>query len=75
VFGVGRQCVIYDELRLGVVLEQSRAAYREVIHRLVDRGAKGNVLGCTEIGAPSAGGERPATGSPGGDTARRRGDL
>lgn len=42
--------VIYTELCLGVVLEQSRAAYREVIARLVERGAEGVILGCTEIG-------------------------
>lgn len=41
--------VIYDELCLGVVREESRAAYREVIRRLVDAGAQGVVLGCTEI--------------------------
>ncbi|WP_299952972.1 aspartate/glutamate racemase family protein [uncultured Modestobacter sp.] len=41
--------VIYDELCVGVVREESRAAYREVIRRLVDAGAQGVVLGCTEI--------------------------
>jgi aspartate racemase len=41
--------VIYDELCQGVVLEESRAAYVEVIDRLVERGAQGVVLGCTEI--------------------------
>ena len=41
--------VIYDELCLGVVREESRAAYREVISRLVDDGAEGIILGCTEI--------------------------
>ena len=41
--------VIYDELCLGVVSEASRARYREVIGRLVARGAGGVVLGCTEI--------------------------
>ncbi len=41
--------VIYDELVLGVVREESRAAYVEVVRRLVDRGAGGVVLGCTEI--------------------------
>jgi len=42
--------VIYDELCRGVVVEPSRAAYREVIQRLVARGAEGVILGCTEIG-------------------------
>ena len=41
--------VIYDELVLGVVREESRAAYRGVVDRLVARGAQGVVLGCTEI--------------------------
>lgn len=41
--------VIYDELVLGVVREESRAAYVDVVRRLVDRGAQGVVLGCTEI--------------------------
>jgi amino-acid racemase len=41
--------IIYDELVLGVVREESRAAYREVIAGLVARGAEGIILGCTEI--------------------------
>jgi aspartate racemase len=41
--------VIYDELVLGVVREESRAAYVEVVRRLAERGAGGVVLGCTEI--------------------------
>jgi aspartate racemase len=41
--------VIYEELVLGVVREESRQAYREVVDRLVTRGAEGVVLGCTEI--------------------------
>ena len=41
--------VIYDELVLGVVRDESRAAYVDVVRRLVDRGAQGVVLGCTEI--------------------------
>ncbi len=41
--------VIYDELCLGVVLEESRQAYVEVIDRLLARGAQGVILGCTEI--------------------------
>lgn len=41
--------VIYEELCLGIVDDTSRAAYREVIGRLVDRGAAGIILGCTEI--------------------------
>ena len=42
--------VIYDELVQGRVEPASREAYRAVIARLVDRGAEGVILGCTEIG-------------------------
>jgi aspartate racemase len=41
--------VIYDELCLGIVRDDSRAAYRAVIQRLVDEGCEGIILGCTEI--------------------------
>jgi aspartate racemase len=41
--------VIYDELVLGVVRDESRAAYVDVVRRLVDSRADGVVLGCTEI--------------------------
>lgn len=41
--------VIYDELCLGEVREGSRREYRRVISALVDRGAEGIILGCTEI--------------------------
>lgn len=42
--------VIYQELCLGVIRAESRAAYREVMARLVAEGAEGVILGCTEIG-------------------------
>jgi aspartate racemase len=41
--------IIYDELCLGIVRDESRKIYREVIARLAGRGADGVVLGCTEI--------------------------
>jgi aspartate racemase len=41
--------VVYEELCLGVVREESRRRYREVVGRLAARGAQGVVLGCTEI--------------------------
>ena len=41
--------VIYEELCMGRVLDPSRDAYHHVIDRLVSRGARGIVLGCTEI--------------------------
>lgn len=50
--GADRQVVhdvIYDELVLGVVTGESRAAYVEIIDRLVARGAQAIILGCTEI--------------------------
>ena len=42
--------VIYEELCLGSVREESRQVYRQVIERLVERGAEAVILGCTEIG-------------------------
>ncbi len=42
--------VIYDELVLDVVREESQAAYLGVVERLVADGAEAVVLGCTEIG-------------------------
>ncbi len=42
--------VIYQELVVGRIREASRARYREVMQRLVADGARGIVLGCTEIG-------------------------
>lgn len=41
--------IIYDELCLDVVLDESRAAYRDVMASLVERGAQAVILGCTEI--------------------------
>jgi len=41
--------VIYEELCRGVVREESRSAYQDVIGKLVAAGAEGVVLGCTEI--------------------------
>lgn len=41
--------IIYEELVQGRILDDSRQAYREVIGRLVERGAEAIILGCTEI--------------------------
>jgi aspartate racemase len=41
--------VIYEELCLGKVRENSRDQYVTIIRGLVDRGAQGVILGCTEI--------------------------
>ncbi|MBB1520109.1 aspartate/glutamate racemase family protein [Aquipseudomonas guryensis] len=42
--------IIYEELCLGQVREESRAIYRAVIASLVAQGAQAVILGCTEIG-------------------------
>jgi aspartate racemase len=41
--------IIYEELCVGVILQESRQTYRDVIGRLVAAGAEGVILGCTEI--------------------------
>ncbi len=41
--------IIYKELVLGQIRPESRQAYREIIARLIERGAQGIILGCTEI--------------------------
>lgn len=41
--------VIYDELCLGAVNEQSRSEYRRIMSDLADYGAEGILFGCTEI--------------------------
>jgi aspartate racemase len=42
--------VIYEEFCAGLFLEQSRAQYMDIMKRLIEAGAKGIILGCTEIG-------------------------
>ena len=42
--------VIYDELVMGELKDDSRKGYIDVINTLADEGAKGVILGCTEIG-------------------------
>ncbi|KLU64386.1 aspartate racemase [Desulfosporosinus acididurans] len=42
--------VIFNELCLGQILEESRANYKRIIQNLIEQGAKGIILGCTEIG-------------------------
>lgn len=41
--------VIYDELVQGVIADASRDAYRDIVARLIGRGAEGVIAGCTEI--------------------------
>jgi len=42
--------VIYDELVLGAIRPASRAQYLHIMAQLVQSGAEGIILGCTEIG-------------------------
>ncbi|MCM3237387.1 aspartate/glutamate racemase family protein [Heyndrickxia oleronia] len=42
--------VIYNELCLGSIQQSSREYYKQVIKNLVNNGAEGIILGCTEIG-------------------------
>ncbi len=42
--------VIFDELCLGELRPESKAAYLRVVDHLAERGAQGVILGCTEIG-------------------------
>ena len=42
--------IIFEELCLGEILPSSREKYKKIIERLVDDGAEGIILGCTEIG-------------------------
>ncbi|WP_205325675.1 aspartate/glutamate racemase family protein [Glycomyces sp. YM15] len=41
--------IIYGELTLGVVKDDSRAAYRRIMIDLVEQGCEGIIYGCTEI--------------------------
>lgn len=41
--------IIYEELCAGVIAETSRNHFRAIVEELIDRGAGGIVLGCTEI--------------------------
>ena len=42
--------VIYDELCQGEIKESSKTQFIEIINHLVEEGAEGIILGCTEIG-------------------------
>jgi aspartate racemase len=42
--------VIYEELVLGKIRPESQAQYQVIIEHMVQRGAEGVILGCTEIG-------------------------
>ena len=42
--------VIYDELCAGIITADSKQKYAAIIKRLITAGARGIILGCTEIG-------------------------
>jgi len=41
--------IIYKELILGILTPESKEAYIKIIHKMIEKGVKGVVLGCTEI--------------------------
>ncbi|WP_428024892.1 aspartate/glutamate racemase family protein [Arcobacter sp.] len=41
--------IIYEELCLGIIKEESRKEYLKIIDKLVKNGVEGIILGCTEI--------------------------
>jgi aspartate racemase len=42
--------IIYNELCKGIINEKSRDEYIKIIDKIIERGGKGIILGCTEIG-------------------------
>lgn len=42
--------VIYDELCLGIISDESKEGYLRIIEKQAQKGAQGVILGCTEIG-------------------------
>lgn len=42
--------IIFNELCLGKINESSKVKYQQAIQNLINRGAQGIILGCTEIG-------------------------
>jgi aspartate racemase len=42
--------VIYEELVLGKIVPRSKEQYISIMERMIDQGAEGIILGCTEIG-------------------------
>ena len=42
--------IIYNELCLGIISEESQKKYIDIIGELENKGAQGVILGCTEIG-------------------------
>lgn len=46
---IGIHCIIYEELCQGIIRDESRAYYRDVIKQMKAEGADSVILGCTEI--------------------------
>ena len=42
--------IIFEELCLGIIKDESKKKYLKIIDNLVEKGAEGIILGCTEIG-------------------------
>lgn len=42
--------IIYQQLCVGQILEESKQAYLHIINKLAEQGAQAVILGCTEIG-------------------------
>lgn len=51
--------IIYDELCQGEIRDTSREQFRRAISALVDRGARGIIFGCTEVGLLVDAGDSP----------------
>jgi aspartate racemase len=51
--------VIYDELCLGEIKGASKECYVQIMGRLIEEGAQGIILGCTEIGLLVCQGDSP----------------
>ncbi|MBN1537091.1 MAG: aspartate/glutamate racemase family protein [Anaerolineales bacterium] len=41
--------IIYDELCMGIIRVESREKYIAIMNKLIEKGAEGIILGCTEI--------------------------
>jgi aspartate racemase len=53
-------CIIFDELCRGRFLAESKARYLAIVDGLLERGAEGVILGCTEIPLLIGQADRPA---------------
>jgi len=42
--------IIFEELVLGIIKEESKLKYIKIMDKLIKKGAEGIILGCTEIG-------------------------